>query len=98
MSSTLFDLSGRVAVVTGSSRGIGFTSARRMAEHGAKMVICGRRADACDLEGLGRKWCQFCDELMRYPPGGSAIATTFQLPMCSWMSQKCHSQCYRTLL
>ncbi|TDN59177.1 SDR family oxidoreductase [Paraburkholderia sp. BL10I2N1] len=48
MSSTLFDLSGKVAVITGSSRGIGLASARRMAEYGAKVAICGRKADACE--------------------------------------------------
>jgi dehydrogenase/reductase SDR family protein 4 len=47
MSSPLFDLSGKVAIVTGSSRGIGFASARRMAEQGARVVICGRKADVC---------------------------------------------------
>jgi NAD(P)-dependent dehydrogenase (short-subunit alcohol dehydrogenase family) len=47
MHSSLFDLTGRVAIITGSSRGLGFASALRMAEHGAKVVICGRKADAC---------------------------------------------------
>lgn len=47
MVSPLFDLGGKVALITGSSRGIGFASARRMAEHGAKIVVCGRKADAC---------------------------------------------------
>jgi hypothetical protein len=48
MTSTLFDLAGKVAVITGSSRGIGLASARRTAEHGAKVVICGRKAEACE--------------------------------------------------
>ena len=43
----LFDLTGRVAIITGSSRGIGFESARAMAAFGAKVVICGRKLDAC---------------------------------------------------
>src|SRR5271157_2750470 len=43
----LFDLSGRVAVVTGSSRGIGRAIAERFAEHGAEVVISSRRAEAC---------------------------------------------------
>lgn len=49
MVSDLFDLSGRVAIVTGSSRGIGYASAARMVEHGARVVISGRKLDPCIL-------------------------------------------------
>lgn len=44
----LFDLSGQVAVITGSNRGIGRAIAERMAEHGARVVISSRKADACE--------------------------------------------------
>jgi NAD(P)-dependent dehydrogenase (short-subunit alcohol dehydrogenase family) len=47
MRSSLFDLTDKVAIITGSSRGIGYASALGMAEHGAKVVISGRNADAC---------------------------------------------------
>ena len=43
----LFDLSGKVAVVTGSSKGIGRAIAEQMAFHGADVVISSRREDAC---------------------------------------------------
>lgn len=46
---TLFDLSGKTAVITGASRGIGEAIARRMAEHGANVVVSSRKADACDV-------------------------------------------------
>ncbi len=44
---SLFDLSGKVAVVTGSSRGIGRAIVERLAEHGAKVVVSSRKAAAC---------------------------------------------------
>ncbi|MBK6651055.1 MAG: SDR family oxidoreductase [Betaproteobacteria bacterium] len=43
----LFDLKDQVAIITGSSRGIGKSIALRMAEHGAKVVISSRKLDAC---------------------------------------------------
>jgi len=48
----LFDLSGRRALVTGSSQGIGFALARGLAEHGASVVLNGR--DASKLEAAAK--------------------------------------------
>jgi NAD(P)-dependent dehydrogenase (short-subunit alcohol dehydrogenase family) len=44
---SLFDLSGQVAVITGSSRGIGRAIAEAMADQGAKVVISSRKLAAC---------------------------------------------------
>jgi NAD(P)-dependent dehydrogenase (short-subunit alcohol dehydrogenase family) len=50
-----FDLSGQVAVVTGSSKGIGRSAAEIMAALGAKVVISSRKADACEAVAAGIK-------------------------------------------
>ncbi len=44
---SLFDLSGKNAIITGSSKGIGKAIAEQLALHGANVVISSRKADAC---------------------------------------------------
>jgi gluconate 5-dehydrogenase len=57
MSSTLFDLTGRVALITGSSRGIGLSIARGLAQAGATVVLHGR-----DQESLAATTANFVAE------------------------------------
>src|SRR5882672_11152271 len=54
----LFDLSGRVAIITGGSIGLGRQMAEALAEMGANLVLCARKKERCeeaahDLEKLG---------------------------------------------
>ncbi|MEI6894066.1 MAG: SDR family oxidoreductase [Colwellia sp.] len=46
-SSDLFDLSGRVALVTGASRGIGESIAKLLAQYGAHVIVSSRKVEAC---------------------------------------------------
>ncbi|MGH7278022.1 MAG: SDR family NAD(P)-dependent oxidoreductase [Candidatus Rokuibacteriota bacterium] len=57
---TLFDLTGRVAIVTGAGRGLGKTIALGLAEHGADVVVVSRtlaqvEKAATEISALGRK-------------------------------------------
>lgn len=63
--SPLFDLRGKVAIVTGSSRGIGLASAKGLAAHGAKVVISGRKPEPCEAAAAEIR-----------AAGGEAIAVT----------------------
>ena len=60
MNNTLFDLSGQVALVTGTSRGLGQYFARALAKAGADLVLTSRRRDTLtafqtEIEALGRR-------------------------------------------
>ena len=45
----LFDLSGKIALLTGASKGMGLAMAEALAEHGARVVISSRKLDQCEL-------------------------------------------------
>jgi gluconate 5-dehydrogenase len=60
MNSELFDLSGRVALITGTSRGLGQTFARALANAGADLVLTSRKPDSLalfesEMKALGRR-------------------------------------------
>ena len=60
MSNKLFDLTGKVALITGGSRGLGREIALAFADQGADVVIASRKQDACDatareVEARGRR-------------------------------------------
>ena len=60
MGDNLFDLSGKVAIVTGASRGLGQYFGRALARAGADLVITARKLDSLDpfrkdIEGIGRR-------------------------------------------
>lgn len=64
----LFDLSGQVAIITGSTKGIGRAIASRFAQHGAKVVVSSRKADVCEevAADINANWAQNGGEAMPF--------------------------------
>jgi len=48
MPEDLFDLTGKIALVTGGSRGLGLEMVRAFSDHGADVIIASRKLDACE--------------------------------------------------
>lgn len=55
MSTTLFDLTGKIALITGASRGIGQAIAELLAQQGAHVIVSSRRIDGCQAVADGIK-------------------------------------------
>jgi len=68
MAGTLFDLTGKVALITGSSKGIGKAMAEAMARQGARVAISSRKAEPCEAVAAAIN-----DELDGEPGGAVAI-------------------------
>jgi NAD(P)-dependent dehydrogenase (short-subunit alcohol dehydrogenase family) len=68
MASNLFDLTGKVALITGSSKGIGKAIAEAMARQGAKVVISSRKAEVCEAVAKAIN-----DEMPQGPGGAVSI-------------------------
>jgi NAD(P)-dependent dehydrogenase (short-subunit alcohol dehydrogenase family) len=74
------DLSGRVAIVTGASRGIGLASAARLAEAGAQVVLSSRKQDALDeaAAGIGERAVGFAAHAADPQAAQACIAFTLE--------------------
>jgi NAD(P)-dependent dehydrogenase (short-subunit alcohol dehydrogenase family) len=74
----LFDLSGKVAVVTGASKGLGRAMARGLAKAGADLVLCARdmvalKGAASEIESLGRKALPVAMDVLKSSSIGSMV-------------------------
>ena len=71
MSDNLFDLSGKVVLVTGGSRGLGLQMVRAFARAGADVIISSRKLDACEaaaeeVRALGRRAMAYAAHAARW--------------------------------
>ena len=72
MTDSLFDLSGKIALVTGGSRGLGLQMVRAFAQRGADVVITSRKLEACEaaaeeVRALGRRAFAYSAHAARWP-------------------------------
>ena len=72
MTDSLFDLSGKIALVTGGSRGLGLQMVRAFARRGADVVITSRKLEACEaaaeeVRALGRRAFAYSAHAAKWP-------------------------------
>ena len=70
--SDLFDLTGKVALVTGGSRGLGYQMVKAFAAHGADIFITSRKLEACEkaaveVRAMGRKAATYACNVANWP-------------------------------
>lgn len=83
--SDLFDLSGKVALVTGGSRGLGRAIALRLEDHGADLIIVSRKLDNCEVvageaEARGLKALALSSHMSRWAQIETVIAASQPAP------------------
>lgn len=80
--SDLFDLTGKVALVTGGSRGLGREMVLAFAEHGADVVIASRKLDGCEavadeVRAMGRKALAVATNVSRWADCDALVARAY---------------------
>jgi NAD(P)-dependent dehydrogenase (short-subunit alcohol dehydrogenase family) len=82
MNGNLFDLSGKVALVTGGSRGLGLEMVRAFAANGADVIIASRKLDACEavaaeIRTMGRRALAVSAHLGKWEDAGRLAETAY---------------------
>ena len=81
MTDPLFDLTGKTALITGASRGIGEASAHLFARHGAHVIVSSRKLDACeevDVRGFAVQGVGFAEALTELPSDGGSASSAMR--------------------
>jgi NAD(P)-dependent dehydrogenase (short-subunit alcohol dehydrogenase family) len=79
----LFDLTGRVALVTGGTRGLGRSVVRALAASGADVVVASRKPEACEetaaeVRGMGRRALAKCCHVGRWNELESLVDAAYE--------------------
>jgi NAD(P)-dependent dehydrogenase (short-subunit alcohol dehydrogenase family) len=79
----LFDLTGKVALVTGGSRGLGLEMVRAFASHGADVIIASRKLEACEaaaaeVRALGRRALAVAAHLGKWEDAGRLAEAAYE--------------------
>lgn len=82
MTDPLFDLAGKVALVTGGSRGLGYEMVKAFAAHGADVIIASRKMEACEeaaaeVKAMGRRALPFAAHCGRWDDIDSLIEAAY---------------------
>lgn len=79
----LFDLSGKVALVTGGSRGLGYQMVKAFAAHGADVIVTSRKAENCkkvaaEVEAMGRRALAYGCNVARWEELDGLVAAAYR--------------------